>query len=80
MTVGPAPASLGFWHETGVGLGFVGITMTAMQFVLTPDAVADFQTVGHADAPARAPGKDGGHARPKLPGVPRWGGWHARCF
>ncbi len=32
---GMVPASRGFWIEFGVGLGFVGLSMMALQFVLT---------------------------------------------
>jgi predicted ferric reductase len=35
LAIGPAPMSQGFWHEAAIGLGFVGVTMAAMQFVLT---------------------------------------------
>lgn len=32
---GPVPAPRGFWFEFSVGLGFVGLAMMALQFVLT---------------------------------------------
>jgi len=35
LLLAPTPAKGGFWWEVGIGLGFAGLTMMAIQFVLT---------------------------------------------
>lgn len=35
LMVAPVPAKRGFWWETAIGLGFAGLIMMVMQFVLT---------------------------------------------